>query len=80
MIIRMNMFLQFQDCIHTLEEDEYASKWLAQNILESLNDRRWLCHSIKNFLRFSKGRGFKEYIYRGVMDTTYSEFFLRKIR
>ena len=63
-----------------MEQDEYASKWLARNILESLDDRRWQCHSIKNFLRFSKGRGFKEYIYRGVMDTTYSEFFLRKLR
>ena len=31
-------------------------------------------------LRFSKGKGFKELIYRGVKDTTYSKFFLMKIR
>lgn len=31
-------------------------------------------------LRFSKGRGFKEIIYTGVRDTTYSEYFLRKTR
>ena len=49
-------------------------------LLQSLNDRRWLCHSVKNLLRFSKGRGFKEIIYTGVRDTTYSEFFLKKMR
>lgn len=49
-------------------------------LLKSLNDRRWLCHSVKNLLRFSKGRGFKEIIYTGVRDTTYSEFFLKKMR
>ena len=49
-------------------------------LLMSLNDRRWLCHSVKNLLRFSKGRGFKEIIYTGVRDTTYSEFFLKKMR
>lgn len=31
-------------------------------------------------LRFSKGKGFKEIIYKGVKDTTYSKFFLFKIR
>ena len=49
-------------------------------LLQSLNDRRWLCHSVKNLLRFSKGRGFKEIIYTGVRDTTYSEFFLKNMR
>ena len=49
-------------------------------LLDSFNDRRWLCHSVKNLLRFSKGKGFKELIYRGVKDTTYSKFFLMRLR
>jgi hypothetical protein len=48
--------------------------------LRSFDDRRWLCHSVKNLLRFSKGKGFKEIVYKGVKDTTYSKFFLLKIR
>ena len=31
-------------------------------------------------LRFAKGRGFKEIIYTGVRDTTYSEWFLKRMR
>ena len=31
-------------------------------------------------LRFSKGKGFKEIVYRGVKDTTYSKFFLLRVR
>ena len=50
------------------------------DLLESFSDRRWICHSVKNLLRFSKGKGFKELIYRGVKDTTYSKMFLFKIR
>ena len=49
-------------------------------LLKSFNDQRWLCHSVKNLLRFSKGKGFKEIIYRGVKDTTYSKFFLLRTR
>ena len=51
-----------------------------RSLLKSFEDRRWLCHSVKNLLRFSKGKGFKENIYLGVKDTTYSKFFLLKIR
>ena len=80
MIIRLNMFLQFQDCIKTLENDEYAREHLVPTLLKSFNDQRWLCHSVKNLLRFSKGKGFKEIIYRGVKDTTYSRFFLLRTR
>ena len=80
MIIRLNMFLQFQDCIKTLESDDHARKHLIPTLLRSFNDRRWLCHSVKNLLRFSKGKGFKELIYKGIKDTTYSKFFLLRIR
>lgn len=51
-----------------------------KTLLRSFDDRRWLCHSVKNLLRFSKGKGFKEIVYRGVHDSTYSKFFLFKIR
>ena len=80
MIIRLNMFLQFQDCIKTLEGESYAREYLIPALLDSFNDRRWICHSVKNLLRFSKGKGFKELIYRGVKDTTYSKLFLFRIR
>ena len=80
MIIRMNMFLQFQGCIKTLESDSFARENLVPTLLDSFNDRRWLCHSVKNLLRFSKGKGFKELIYKGVKDTTYSKFFLMRLR
>ena len=80
MIIRLNMFLQFQDCIKTLEGDNHAREHLIPALLDSFNDRRWICHSVKNLLRFSKGKGFKELIYRGVKDTTYSKLYLFRIR
>lgn len=53
---------------------------MVPDLLESFSDRRWICHSVKNLLRFSKGKGFKELIYRGVKDTTYSKMFLFRIR
>lgn len=80
MIIRLNMFLQFQECIKTLENDNYAREHLVPTLLKSFNDHRWLCHSVKNLLRFSKGKGFKEIIYRGLKDTTYSKCYLIKMR
>ena len=59
-----------------------------------MNDRRWLSHTVKNFLRLSKGRGFKEIVYCGSKggdsgqvdehglskDMTYSEFYLERVR
>lgn len=30
----------------------------------------------KNFLRFAKGKGFKEIAYKNLVENTYSEFFL----
>ena len=46
-------------------------------------DKRTMYLVSKNFLRFSKGRGFKEISLRnpdiGIEDT-YSEYFLKKIR
>ena len=34
----------------------------------------------KNFLRFSKGKGFKELVYSNIVENTYSEFFLSQLR
>ena len=63
-----------------MEGESYARDHLVPALLGSFSDRRWLCHSVKNLLRFSKGKGFKELIYRGVKDTTYSKLFLFRIR
>jgi hypothetical protein len=49
-------------------------------MLSSLGDQRWDCHTLKNILRLSKGKGFKEVVYKGVNDETFSEFFLICIR
>ena len=46
-------------------------------------DKRYLLLVSKNFLRFSKGRGFKEISMTGSMhgiEDTYSEVFLKSIR
>jgi len=63
--------------------------------MRSMNDRRWMSHTIKNFLRLSKGRGFKEIVYRGSKgsdggvkmdenglsnDSTRSDYYLGKVR
>ena len=34
-------------------------------MMQSMNDRRWMSHTIKNFLRLAKGIGFKEIVYKG---------------
>lgn len=49
-------------------------------MLSSLGDQRWDCHTLKNLLRFEKGKGFKEIVYRGVKDETFSELFLLSMR
>jgi hypothetical protein len=49
-------------------------------MLSSLGDQRWDCHTLKNVLRFQKGKGFKELIYKGVNDETHSILFLQRLR
>lgn len=63
-------------------------------MIQSLEDRRLIIHSVKNFLRISKGYGFKEIIYKGSKgphepnytvnelcnDVTYSEKSLKCLR
>lgn len=80
MIIRLNMMLQHQDCIVSLEQDTYAQNQLVAVMLGSLGDQRWDCHTLKNLLRFQKGKGFKEIVYKGVKDETFSELFLMSLR
>ena len=65
MIIRLNMILQYQECINLLEKDVIANEDLVPNLLKCLVDKRWICHSVKNFLRFNKGKGFREFIFKG---------------
>jgi hypothetical protein len=38
---------------------------LVSHLLQCLDDRRLIIHTVKNFLRLSKGVGFKEIVYRG---------------
>jgi len=53
---------------------------LIQLLMKSF-DRRYLLLVSKNFLRFAKGRGFKEIqLSPYISENTYSEFFLLKIR
>lgn len=65
MIIRLNGMLQFQDCITIIEKDSFGKQYLVENLLKCLDDRRTIIHTVKNFLRLSKGTGFKEIIYKG---------------
>jgi hypothetical protein len=86
--------LQCQGCINTIEQDEFAQVNLVKHLIQSLEDRRLIIHSVKNFLRISKGYGFKEIIYKGSKgpyepnysayelcnDVTYSEKSLKCLR
>lgn len=38
---------------------------MVKGLTKALEDRRLIVHSVKNFLRLSKGNGFKEIIYKG---------------
>jgi hypothetical protein len=64
------------------ERQEYARENLVKMIMKSFEKKTMYLVS-KNFLRFSKGRGFKEISLRnpenGIEDT-YSTFFLSRIR
>jgi hypothetical protein len=43
-------------------------------------DRRFIFPVTKNFLRFAKGKGFKEIIYKHLVENTASEFFIGRLR
>lgn len=88
------MILQYQDCINLLEKDGFADFDLIPNMLRCLEDKRWVSHSVKNFLRLTKGSGFREIIYKGskgpnqpnvgesglCLDITYSGYYLERLR
>ena len=62
------------------ENDEYSKQNLIPSLMRSF-DKRFLLLVTKNFLRFSKGRGFKEVNLKfQVSENTYSEFYLLKLR
>ena len=65
MIIRLNIVLQYQECINLLEKDTIANEELVTNMLKCLVDKRWVSHSVKNFLRLNKGKGFREIVFKG---------------
>jgi hypothetical protein len=43
-------------------------------------DKRNIFPVTKNFLRFAKGKGFKEIVYQNLVENTSSEYFLNKFR
>jgi len=63
-------------------------------MLKCLDDKRWISHSVKNFLRLTKGKGFREMIFKGskglnqpdvdeyglCQDITFSKYFLERLR
>ena len=81
-LTRLNFLLQFSTIVEMFERYDYAQQHLVPMLLRSF-DKRTMYLVAKNFLRFSKGRGFKEISLRnpeiGIEDT-YSEYFLRKVR
>jgi hypothetical protein len=74
--------MQFQAYMTLLEQDAYARDHLVPAILQSF-DKRYLLLVCKNFLRFAKGRGFKELSMVGQVtgvEDTHSPFFLQRLR
>lgn len=43
-------------------------------------EKRFIFPVTKNFLRFAKGKGFKEIIYQNLVENTSSDYFLGKLR
>lgn len=92
MVIRMNCLLQYQDGIEILQKDPFAEQHFVKHLLICLEDRRIITHTVKNFLRMSKGRGFMEIIYNSskgpyevsesllTKDLTYAEKSLHQLR
>ena len=62
-----------------LEQYSYSKTNLVPLLLQSF-DKKFIFPSTKNFLRFSKGYGFKEICNTTLIENTYSEFFLLKIK
>lgn len=71
--------MQYQSYINLFENQEYAQQNLIPQLMKSF-DKRYLILVTKNFLRFAKGRGFKEIQMKKLVENTYSEFYLQKIR
>lgn len=68
--------------IDQFERYDFAKENMIPLLMKSF-DRRYLFLVSKNFLRFGKGKGFKEISYTGKVlgiEDTYSEFFLKRIR
>ena len=79
-LTRLNIMMQSQLYIDLFEKDEYSQKFLVPQLMKSF-DKRFLLLVTKNFLRFSKGRGFKEVLLKfQVSENTYSPYFLKRMR
>lgn len=57
------------------EKYEFSKENLIPSLMNSF-ERKNIFPVTKNFLRFAKGKGFKEIAYKNLVENTYSEFFL----
>jgi hypothetical protein len=63
--------------MNLFEKYDYAQENLIPLLMKSF-DKKFLLLVTKNFLRFSKGKGFKEvHLSPLVSENTYSEFYLK---
>ena len=76
------MMLQSDFYLREFEIQEFSSKNLIPFMLQSFERKniRDILAATKNFLRFSKGRGFKEISIPIVVENTYSPYFLNQLR
>jgi len=66
--------------MNIIERCGYAQSNLIQDLMRSF-DKKYLMLVSKNFLRFAKGRGFKEiHLSPIVSENTYSPYYLNEIR
>lgn len=71
--------LQYDSYIKLFENYGYAQKNLIPMLMKSF-EKRYIFPVTKNFLRFAKGKGFKELVYQNLVENTSSEFFLSRMR
>jgi len=71
------MLLQFQQYVELIEMHPFSQQNLIPLMMSSF-DKRYLLPVTKNFLRFSKGQGFKEFTVPFLVEDTRSEYYQRR--
>lgn len=79
-LTRLNILMQSQQIMEVFEKSPTAQQYLVKGLLSSF-DKKYLTLVSKNFLRFAKGKGFKEISLSSyVTENTYSAFYLERMR